>query len=574
MGENALPSQTLRGAQSAIFDVARGRLSVVLTVFLCAYVLIGARLVDLSVVQGTLLQIRADDTYSLAGSGSDQSDPKSTVQPNIYDRNGLLLATTMPTRSLYANPRKVVDAEELSAALLRVFPELNSEALSENLSSTKGFTWVKRELTPEQANAVLAIGDPALGFEAEQRRVYPQRALAAHLLGYRNIDETGLAGIERTLKGAQSDRVNLSLDIRLQHILEAELQETIEEFAARAGTGLIMDIRSGEILAGASLPDFDPNHAGAATDAARFNRLSLGVYELGSIFKVFSTAALIDSGAELSRKFDARKPLKHGRHTIRDFHPEKRVMTVPDVFIHSSNIGSAMMGLELGDKDFKSYYKKLGLLSAPEIEITEVGHPLVPQPWRSINTLTASYGHGVAVSALQLAAAVAATVGDGTYITPTILQQSGTDTRLRNKVFSEETALKMRKLMRLAVTDGTGRNGDVPGYQVGGKTGTAEQPGPNGYDSDQLMSSFVSVFPMSEPRYLVLVAIDRPQGHEGTFGYATGGWVAAPTTARIIRRMTQVMGISPQDYDDDAFLADVRRYLPKKEEGRHARATY
>jgi cell division protein FtsI (penicillin-binding protein 3) len=362
--------------------------------------------------------------------------------------------------------------------------------------------------------------------------------------------------------------LHLTLDTRLQYILRDEVRQVVEEFEARAASALIMDVKSGALLAGMSWPDFDPNHAGQAPSAARFNRLSLGVYELGSVFKIFSTAALLEEGAHFARQFDAREPLQHGAHKIRDYHAEERVLNVPEVFIHSSNIGSALMGEALGTKKLKSYYRDLGLLEETDFSLQEVGAPIIPRPWRDINTLTASYGHGIAVSPLQLASAVATTIGDGTRKEPHFLKNTpGRSADLR--VFSPKTVEQMRGLLRLTVTDGTGHKGDVPGYQVGGKTGTAEKPGANGYDLDKKISSFVSVFPMHDPRYLVLVVVDEPKGNARTYNYATGGWVAAPATARIVSHMTRILGIQPAHAQQE-FIKPYRAYLKTSKDMAHA----
>ena len=409
------------------------------------------------------------------------------------------------------------------------------------------------------------IGEPALGFQDARRRVYPQGHLAAHLIGYTDIDGKGLSGLERSyddVLNAGDKPLYSTLDIRLQHAMNKELATTMEEFKAQSASGIIMNVKTGEILAGGSLPYYDLNKAGEANDDARFNRMTLGVYELGSIFKIFSTAALLNEGADFNQEFDARKPLKSGRFSIRDYHAEKRIMNVPEVFIHSSNIGSALMGQELGNEKIQKYYKQLGLLDKPEFSIKEVGNPLKPSPWREINTMTASYGHGIAVSPLQLVSAVATSVGDGTKVTPHLVAKKKKD-NTHVRVFSADTTSKMRRLLRLNALEGTGKNALVSGYEVGGKTGTADKPKPTGgYYNDKKISSFVSVFPATDPQYIVLVVVDDPVGHKGTYGYATGGWVAAPAAGRIVEHMVRILGVKPvAEEENSEFVEPLLKYI-------------
>jgi cell division protein FtsI (penicillin-binding protein 3) len=339
-----------------------------------------------------------------------------------------------------------------------------------------------------------------------------------------------------------------------------------------------LDVRSGEVLAAVSLPDFDPHDPGAASKESLFNRVTLGVYEPGSIFKVFSTAALLEfENAPMYRTYDVREPLERGRHTIRDFHPEKRILSLPEVFMLSSNIGSAMMGEQVGTDRLRAFYADLGLLDPQDIEIPEQGRPLVPEPWREINTLTASYGHGIAVTPLQMTSAVASVIGDGTLVTPRFVIEGGGadfhDKAMQKpdlRIVRPQTAHRMRQLLRLVVTDGTGGKARVPGFQVGGKTGTAEKPGRGGYRRDKLLSSFIGVFPMSAPRYAVMIMIDEPKGTAKSFGYATGGWVAAPAAQRVIASMAPLLSVpvAPLGPDEtDRLVAPLLRHVKKEKEG-------
>ncbi|MCB9965936.1 MAG: penicillin-binding protein 2 [Rhodospirillales bacterium] len=565
-----LLSSQIRGERSSIFDLARGRLSLLATGFVLLYLIVGARVVDLAVVQGALLKIKED--------GIVESVPAPLpLRADITDRNGMLLATTIRTKSLFTDASYIEDPQGVLQSLLKIFPDLPQKETLEKLSSGKRFAWIVRDLTPAQEQAVLMIGEPGLGFQEEARRIYPQGDLAAHLIGYTDVDGKGLSGLERSyndLLGQQGSAIKTTLDIRLQFALQKELLAAKEAFQARSATGIIMDIQNGDILAGGSVPHFNPNHLGRASDDDKFNRLTLGVYELGSVFKIFSTAALLNEGASLSRLFDARQPLRYGRFSIRDYHAEKRIMSVPEVFMHSSNIGTALMGEALGTDRLKAYYKALGLLDAPDFAIREVGRPLVPSPWREINTLTASYGHGIAVSPLQLASAVATTVGDGTVVSPRLVMETEEVSPIKRRVFQLDTVEKMRQLLRLNAVEGTGTKGLVKGYLVGGKTGTAEKPGPRGgYEGDKMISSFVSVFPANDPRYLVFVLVDEPVGNKSTYGYATGGWVAAPATARIIEHMVRIYGLKPYDSAGEEsmeFVEPLLQYLPQDDKVAHA----
>jgi cell division protein FtsI (penicillin-binding protein 3) len=336
----------------------------------------------------------------------------------------------------------------------------------------------------------------------------------------------------------------------------------MKEFSGSGAAGVIMDVSNGDIIAAVSLPDFDPHDPGAASDSQIFNRLTLGVYELGSTFKIFSTAALLEkNGGRLDQTFDARQSLERGRFKIHDYHAEKRILTVPEVFMVSSNIGAALMGEYVGTEGLENFYRDLGLMGPLDLAIEEIGHPITPHPWRDINTLTASYGHGIAVSPLQMVTAAATVVGDGMALTPTLVMGDAPVKSHDLRVVSPQTAHRMRQLMRLVVTDGTGKNADVPGYRVGGKTGTAEQPGGRGgYDRRKLISSFLGVFPVDAPRYAVYIMVQDPKGTKASFGYATGGWVGAPAVKRVIAAAGPMLGVRPVSAQQD--MADsLKRYV-------------
>ncbi len=482
------------------------------------------------------------------------ADTPLKPRANIVDRNGEVLATDLPTASLYANARRLLDRDEAARGLITVLPDLDYARTLKKLQSDRTFVWLRRNLTPREQIEVTALGIPGLDFIPEYRRVYPHGPLLSHLLGYVDSDNVGIAGLEKRFDAtlARTDApLVLTIDLRVQHIMREELRRAMLEFKAKAAAGIVLDAVNGEVVALVSLPDFDPNHPGKAREAARFNRATLGVYELGSTFKVFTAAMALDSGvADMRGRYDARQPLKVAQFTIRDYHPKRRWLSLPEVFIYSSNIGAALIAQDVGGKRQRSYLQRLGLLDPVPLEIPETGRPIVPSPWRDVNTMTVGFGHGLAVSPVHLASGVAAVVNGGVLHEPTLIRSRRDDAGTPGRrVFSEATSLQLRKLMRLTVLSGTGRNAEVPGYPVGGKTGTAEKPDRKGYAGQSLLSSFVAVFPITRPRYVVLAMLDEPQGTERTNGYATGGWVAAPIARNVIERTAPMLGIAPTPAD-------------------------
>ncbi len=524
----------------------RSRITVVIMMFVLAYTAVVGRMVHLALTRSEAVS----DVYN-------EERPASTdsKRADITDRNGLLLATSLKTLSLYADPKAIQNPVEAARSINKTFPDLSYAEVLEKLQSKRRFVWLKRNLTPKQIYAANHMGLPGVEFLEETRRIYPQGATTAHVIGYTDIDHKGLAGVERGLESMLHDSdtpVQTTLDVRLQHILQREVKKSIDDFTAIGGGGLIMDVRTGEILALASLPDFNPHSPGDISDAERFNRITLGAYEMGSTFKTFTTAALLEfTHASLHSQFDARFPLQRAGFKISDFHPEARYLTVPEVYIHSSNIGTALEAEKIGTDTLKNFYQKLGFFAKPNIEIQEQAQPLIPHPWRPINTLTAAYGHGIAVTPLQLAAATAAIVNGGYRVTPTLIKHAPEEyqNQERERIISEKTSATMRDLMRLVVTDGTGTKANAPGYRVGGKTGTAEKTLGHGYSQHAQIASFVSAFPMDDPRYLVLIMVDEPKPNKNSFGYATAGWVAAPYVGNVIKEMAPLVGVRPK-FDD------------------------
>jgi len=485
--------------------------------------------------------------------------PPEPSHADIVDRNGNVLATTLDSPSLYANPKQILDATEAANKLVSVFPTLGVAEVFAKLISSKSFVWIRRHLTPAEQYNVNQLGIPGLEFEHEERRVYPDGGLTSHVVGYAGIDNAGFAGVERGLDAVLRGRrepLQLSLDLRLQYILHEELQRVIDDFTAKGGAGLIMDVNSGEILAMASLPDFDPNHPTApdpehpavALADRMFNRVTLGVYELGSIFKIFTVAMALDYGtATVTSTYDASHPIRIGRFTISDYHGKHRVLSVPEILMYSSNIGAARMAVAAGAQMQREFLTRLGLLETPKIEISEVGTPHYPAKWREVNVMTIAFGHGISVTPLSFATAAAALVNGGILRQATLLKLPAGYEPRGQRVISAKTSEQMRKLMRLVVEHGTGTMAAAPGYVVGGKTGTADKVSGRHYAERKLLSSFVGVFPINDPKYLILTMVDEPHPNKQSHGYATAGWTVAPATSRIIERIAPLLGVQPLD---------------------------
>lgn len=544
VGNRPRPTVVLDGLTKQAIETGRNRLIILGAVFCFCFLMLAGRLVDLAV-------LRAPDDARVAA-----TEPM-VERAAITDRNGTVLATNLSTASLYADTSKLIDVDEAVAKLMHVLPELSRAELDTKLRSGKTFVWIKRNLTPRQEYEVNSLGIPGLAFQREERRVYPFGRLASHVLGFVDIDSKGISGIEARFDDVLRDParrgkpLQLSIDIRVQHAVTDELTRAIQTFRAIGGAAVVQDVRTGEILAMVSMPDFDPNNPGGATQETRFNRATLGTYEMGSTFKTFNTAMALDYGVtSLRGGYDASHPIKVARFTINDDHPKYRWLSVPEIFMYSSNIGSVKMALDVGIDRQKDFMARMGMTRRLSIELPEAGQPLVPNPWREINSMTISFGHGISVTPLHLSTGVAAVVNGGIYFQPTLLHADDARPPVGERVISSQTSSSMRRLLRLVVTNGTGKKSDVPGYWIGGKTGTAEKASGGGYARKALLSSFVSAFPMTEPRYVVLVMIDEPKGTKETYGYATGGWTAAPTVGRIVERIAPMLGVLPTDGPD------------------------
>ncbi|MCC7167962.1 MAG: penicillin-binding protein 2 [Rhodospirillales bacterium] len=532
----------LKGVRNDALETGRLRLLVTGAAFLLAFGVIAYRLVEVTAI---------DPEHRNRPVASAKDGKLRFDRADIVDRNGVVLATGLPTVSLYANPREIRDPEAAAEGIARVLPDLNAADLKAKLAAEKGFVYLKRNLTPRQQYEINRLGVPGLNFEAGERRLYPQGSLAAHVIGMADLDGKGIAGIEKTFDGQlrqeTGEPLALSIDVRVQHVLRTELAEAVQRFQAIGATGVVLDVRTGEILAMVSLPDFDPNQPSSMTPVAQFNRTTLGVYEMGSTFKLFTAAAALDAGiANTQTLYDAREPIKIASFQIRDYHPMHRHLTVEEIMIHSSNIGAARMALDLGTAGQKDFMKRIGMLKPTALELPEQGSPLYPATWREINTMTIAYGHGLSVTPMHLAAGVATLVNGGIHRPVTLLKRPAGEAAPGARALSAKTSDQMRRLMRAVVETGTGAKAEAAGYRVGGQTGTAEKLGAGGgYARKALLSSFVGAFPIDEPRYVVLAMVDEPKGNKETFGYATGGWIAAPVVGRIVAQIGPMLGLAP-----------------------------
>lgn len=491
------------------------------------------------------------------------SEPIATTfaRPDIVDRNGRLIATDVEVHSLFADPALILDRDEVVEKLASVLPDLDEEEVRRLLADrNRRFAWIRRGLSPKLAQEVHNLGLPGLSFRKELKRAYPAGNLAGHLLGFVNIDNKGLSGLERHLDdsgavepvhgGGHSDRapVRLSIDMGAQHALEEELRGARQRYGAAGAAGLVLDVKTGEVMASASMPDIDPARPASAHGPEHINRVLTGTYELGSIFKTVTIAMSIDAGlADLSRVLDVREPLTAGRFTIKDLHAAGRPLTVAEVFTHSSNVGAGMLALEAGTERQRAFLHRLGLLDGAKTEAGPVAAPQLPERWERAETITISYGHGLAVAPLQFASAAAALINGGELVQPTLLRRLPGAEVSRTRVLAPETSARIRELMRLNVTDaaGTGRRAEVPGYQVGGKTGTAELPGRGGYQSHAVIASFLGAFPMRDPRFVTLVMLFEPKPTAETKNQVLAGLNAAPTTARLVERIAPLLGVLP-----------------------------
>ena len=530
---------------------ARARVGLAIALFAGIYGVIAGRL---------LLHALMPESHVSRRVGS--SDAVATARPDITDRRGDVLATDVPASSLFGDPRRLIDVDEAVELLSAVLPDLDAKEARERLSAKRSFVWLKREITAKQQQDIYRLGLPGIGFLQENKRTYPNGAEVAHLIGLVNVDNQGIAGMEKWLDnsglaalhaaGLAVDRdqapVQLAVDLRIQHALRDELVTARAKYKAQAAAGLVVDVRTGEIIAMVSVPDFDPNNPREVKDPTRINRLTTGVFEMGSTFKALTFAMALDSGKiNLGSTFDARGSLRYGKFTIHDYHGKNRVLSVPEIFIYSSNIGTARMALALGVEQHQAFLRKVGQLDRLRTELPESAEPIVPKRWGELNTVTIAFGHGLSVAPLQAVMAVSALVNGGMLIPPTFLKRTEAEAQaLAKRVIKPETSEMMRYLMRLNAEKGTATKADVKGYYVGGKTGTAEKVINGRYSKTKLLTSFTAILPADKPQYQLLIMLDEPQATAESHGYATSGWNAVPVAAKVITRIAPMLGLDPR----------------------------
>jgi cell division protein FtsI (penicillin-binding protein 3) len=538
IAEAGLEAAPLRQAaanrSSRISGRAGRRISLCAVVFLAAYCALAGRLAFVSLGE------RAD------GERPPVAAITNGVRAEITDRNGVTLASNLPMVALEVAAREVWSAEETAKALAEAVPTIDAGALAKKLAEGR-YVEASGDLTPAQQQSVFALGLPGVRFAQRAKRFYPHEALAAHVIGHVEAGRGGVMGLERVLdERGSATALSASLDLRVQQVLEDEISKSVDEFGAEAAWGAVMNVETGEILALASLPDFDPNEPGAAPADARRNRATYDRYELGSAFKPLTAAAALEAGAATEASvYDARGSLRVADRTITDFHGENRMLTLAEVIKYSSNIGAARMAADLGTERQQAALKALGLFEALPIELAERRSTELPAHWGKVETATIAYGHGISVTPLHLLAAFSATVNGGKYVAPSFLKRDKPfEARV---VFSKRTSAVMRRVLREVILGGTASKADVAGYFVIGKTATADKPSRGGYNRDARIASFVGAFPGYAPRYTIIVSLDNPKPTKTTFGYATAGWNAAPTCARIIERIAPVLGVMPVD---------------------------
>ncbi|MBN9218518.1 MAG: penicillin-binding protein 2 [Mesorhizobium sp.] len=540
----------------------RARIYAVMAMFAFFFAAIGVRLVMFGNMD------RPDRAYAAV--------PPSVARPDIVDRNNVILAMDTASFSVYAEPRRIIDVDEAAEGLMSVFPDLDMMDLHKRLGSDSGFTWIKRSVTLAEKDRLWGLGIPGVGVRDETRRLYPNGPAAAHVLGSVNIDNAGIAGIERWIdeQGLQDLRlaglnfnrrdlepVVLSLDLRVQYALSDELRKAVARFSAIAGAGLVLDVTNGEVIALVSLPDFDPNIPADALKPDRINRISVGTYEMGSTFKAMTTAMALDSGVfNIHSVLDASRPLRFGRFTINDYRGQGRPLTVPEAFIYSSNIAMARMAMGVGVENHKTFLKRLGQFDRLTTELPENAEPLIPPNWSELSTATIAFGHGMAVTPLQATMAVASLVNGGSLIRPTFIKGTPLESRiLATDVVTSETGQALRFLMRLNAEVGSAKKADFPEYFIGGKTGTSNKVVNGRYSGDRVLTAFMGIVPADQPRYLFLTILDEPQALPETSGFKTSGWNAVPVTGDIMKRVLPLLPIAPYgERPTDPFPTMVR----------------
>jgi cell division protein FtsI (penicillin-binding protein 3) len=541
-----------QGLAPARLDKSGGRIRLLMLGLFVAYAGVAGRLVLLGLSHDPPLTLKVAADQAASG-----------ARPDLLDRNGEILATDVKTMSVFAEPRRIIDKDEAVELITAVLPDIDAKELRERLGSKKGFVWVKRQVTAKEQQEIFHLGLPGVGFFPENKRVYPNGPLGAHVIGFVDKDNIGIAGMEKYLDnqsltdphvaGFSVDPdslkpVRLSLDLRAIHALRDELVEGLARFRAKAGAGAIIDVNTGEIIALESLPDFDPNDPPDMTkDPTRINRINVGVYEMGSTFKALSIAMALEAGkVTLGSHVDARESLRYGRFTIHDFDATHRVLSVPEVFTHSSNIGAARMALMVGVVGHQAFLRKMGQLDRLRTELPESAEPLIPKRWGELNTMTIAFGQGLNVAPIQALMAVAALVNGGNLMTPTFLKRNEAEAQaVSHRVVSAQTSESMRYLMRANATHGSASFANIPGYYVGGKTGTADKIFHGHYSKDKVFTTFMAAVPADKPKYVYMVLYDEPQALPEDGGFHTAAHNAGRVAGRVIERVEPLLGVPP-----------------------------
>jgi len=544
------PTIALEGARKARTNLTQARIRWMVLALLLGFGLVGGRLVQLGmVVTDSTIEGQARDVIT-------------ATRPPILDRNGLEMAVDIRVPSLYAEPRRIIDVEEAVRKLRTVLPDLDEAWLRNRLSGDKGFVWVQRELSPAIQDRVMRLGIPGIDFITESKRFYPGMREASHILGSTNIDNQGISGIEKHMdteavallqdlglaRGNALTPVELSVDMRVQHVMYEEMTDAMSRYQAIAAAGVMLDIHTGEVIAMVSLPDFNPNEPATALVKDTFNRITSGIFEPGSIFKTVTMAGALDSGAvRINDQFDARYGVRFGRYTIDDFHGKHRILSLPEVYKYSSNIGTIRVMQAMGKDNFRAFLSRMGFDRRVPFELPEMRLPTVPKELSEVGAATASFGHGLSVSPLHMAVAYAAFANGGNYIKPTLYKRSVEEAEpLYQRVLSPQTSEYLRYLMRLNALEGSGSqmNKAALGYRVGGKTGTAEKVVDGRYSSSKVTNFFASAFPLDNPRYAMVIMVDEPKLEPGAGG-TTAGWNAGAATGRVVQRVAPMLGIAP-----------------------------
>jgi len=544
----------------AALEKTRGRLVIAALGFTVLFAAVVVRLADATILRPLPPHRPERSLEALATPSKPAETSLIGERAMIVDRNNQILAVSTPTVSLFADPRQIIDPAEAAHKLKQVLPRLDEDLAARRLGdSRRYFVYLERQITPREELAINNLGIPGIDFRPTEQRRYPMGRIAAHVLGGVDVDENGVAGVEKFFdKRLKEDQtpLRLSIDVRVEAVVREELLAAMQTFEAIGGAGIVMDVNSGELLAVVSLPDYDANNYRTATDEEKRNRAIKERYEPGSTFKLQTASMALDSGlVHIWDEFDASRPITIGRFTITDFEGKHRWLYLPEVLAYSSNLGAAHIAQFMGAERQQAWLKGMGMFGKTGVELPEAGLPIIqpPNAWKEIVTMTVGFGHGISVTPLHVVRGTAAIANGGVLLRPTILALPSGDRPDGVRVMQQPTSDLMRRLMRLVVTDGFGKSAEVPGYYPGGKTGTAEKASIHGYRKHANVAAFMSVFPMNAPRYAVYMMLDEPHGNKSTYGYATAGWVAAPAAGHVISRIGPMLGLMPDIQDAPAI---------------------